>query len=1230
MRLKLFIALLHLATVLSQDQYSYYVNDTIGTEVFHSTTDYFYIYNTQLDDCRVFRFLDGELSFFGVYDFNLEFPSLNFSCPFLLNNSTAETFRVFVADTNDHTPVFSAREYSKAVDEQVGEQVPEGSVDLPTAADPDLPPNDVQFYFLSGHTEDLKYFYFNSSTPALTPTGTPPIDREERSSFHFNLTAYDGGTPPRISSVISINVLINDLNDHSPLFLSHNSYFRIKENQPSGYILGVFSVEDRDSGSNGDIVYRLSSQKACKDGLELSAEESSIFGINASSGQVGLLGELDYENFDNIKLTVEARDSGQPSLSNSTVIEVVIIDQFDSLPRLIFTNTHPGNVFMVWENSPPSLNFLFIVIKPALSGNATANLTLLTYPGNSTDTQPFSISRVTDDWIFRLSEQLDRERIPQYELTVLLEVNFSLAFLQAYQSSQSSLTRLTVQVMDVNDESPQFLSPPSGCVSIEENYTGPVLTLAVSDSDTDCNAELIFNISSSPPGYGRHFGINNSSGELRVVEALDYEVVRGFDLNVTVSDKGTPPLSNSTAWSVCLTNINDNPIIFNQSNYTLLVPVNSLLHTRLATVHASDRDNLTAPIFYYLSGHSHSFNLSAAGDLTLASCLQQEQVSQLQVSASHCPNESNYSAQCEVSKTSISVRVTEMVSLLQRSNYTVCLPKDNKTYSIRLFSLGSSNLKACHFLSSFGSSFYTENNHLYINYNLSHLQETCSEYLSCNINVSHACDSNHSEHVSLNFLFVDKIDSQIQFSRSSHNISRKEDTYANLTVLDLSRFICSDSNRAISFSLAGDSVPPNIKLTQSGQLVLNGTLDIDFPNAIANYTFTIEAKVVNDSASATVLFQIIATNDNDPEFIAPISHLTLNFSYQPGKSVAKFSAEDKDRGSDTQFSYELSIALDWLVADEFTGSILISENISPDTDFDKGKQFNGTMTVNDGGSPSRNKSHTFSVIIGERFEIIRPPSYWFIPAATVCLLVLILVVLLLAVLLLVSFCRNKFFFTAKLRLDSTKSSRVWEVLENNNVAYVCGSVKHNGEDAIVDSISKSTKSSGLGVSIDSCPSLVVPMTDEEIKRIIDSNRDLVQQLGAAPQLEDYNEDSPAPPTLAGEDSDLHLVFGDEFSQVSISNGDKGSQDESPIDIIFSNPDTRFLCPSHSPQSSASSSYLSSVSHQRPRIAYNVPHPMDAAKKPEVRLAPLPSAFSLQPPTPPSPIKRTLVPSNPTT
>ena len=1206
MYLYTFLTLLQLIAVLCEIQYNYTVNDTIGTEVFHTTMDEILIYNTQIDDCQVFNFTGGELRFNRVYDFNVEFPDLELSCHVILNNSIIQTIYVMVNDTNDHTPVFPTGEFLLYVDEQILDHISMSNIILPKATDPDLSSFGVTTYTLYGDTDDLKYFTLLKDPPQLMPTNMPSIDRENRSSFHFNLTASDGGTPPRISSVVSINILVNDLNDNSPSFLPHISFFRISEEILPGHILSVFAAEDLDSGSNADVLYRLSSQIAYKDGIELNPSEyRSSFQINATSGQVQLTQELEFEKFDKIVLIVEAADSGQPPLSNSIIITVYVDHLIDSIPELIFTNTNSDNVHEVSENTEPSNRLLLIYFQSPLPENFTASLTLLTYPDNSTDTQPFSIYRVTQNWVLNLSQELDREAISQYEFTVLLEVNLSLS------SSKSSRYRLTVQVLDTNDNSPQFHNLLSGCVHIPENFTGLILTPEVYDNDTGTNAQLTFSISIFPSEYAQHFSINNSSGELRVVEELDYEEVNEFVLKLTVTDGGTPSFSNNTEWSLCLDNINDNPILFNLSSPTISVPANSLLHTRLLTLHASDRDNITAPIFYHLFGNKRTFFLNpTTGDLILNACLKHVQVTQLQVSASHCPNASNYSAQCEISHINITVEVTDTVFLLQHSVYTICLQKDSTTNYVRLFSLGINNLNETHFQSSFESSLSTDDNHVYLNSSTSLLQEKCSEYLSCNITLSHACDSNHTEQTLLNFLFLEEPVSSIQFSQSSYYIFSEEGYYEKSTVQNFSKLICSDINIAVNYSLSGGSVPPNLTLTQSGTLVLFGTVDIDFPNATTNYRFTIEARQNDVTASATVIFQINATNDNSPQFSSPIGQLVLNSSYHLGQSVAGFTAEDRDVGSDTQLRYKLSIELDWLVTDKFTGFINIAKNIDSYAPSDRNMTLNATITVSDGGSPSRNSSHSFSVIIGERFELIRPPrppSYWYIPVASVCLLVLLLTVLVAAVLVLVSVCRYKFCFSANLRLDSTKSSRVWEVLENSNVAYVCGSVTQNGGDTIVDSISKSTKSSGLGISIDSSPSLVVPMTDEEIKRIIDSNRDLMQQLGSAPQLQDYNEDSPAPPTLAGEDSDLHLVFSDELSLVSISNGDKGSQDESPIDIIFANPDTRFLCPSHSPQSSASSSYLSSVSHQRPKMPYNVPHPRDAAKKPEVGLAPLPSA-----------------------
>lgn len=105
-------------------------------------------------------------------------------------------------------------------------------------------------------------------------------------------------------------------------------------------------------------------------------------------------------------------------------------------------------------------------------------------------------------WIY-LRSTLDRETRDRYELTVLASDNGT--------PSATATTRVTVNVLDSNDNDPEFLKD-SYEFKVEENMRrGAVVgTIQAKDADLDVNAAIRYSLIPS----NTSFQINPLSGEL--------------------------------------------------------------------------------------------------------------------------------------------------------------------------------------------------------------------------------------------------------------------------------------------------------------------------------------------------------------------------------------------------------------------------------------------------------------------------------------------------------------------------------------------------------------------------------------------------------------------------------------------------------------------------------------------------------------------------------------------
>lgn len=69
------------------------------------------------------------------------------------------------------------------------------------------------------------------------------------------------------------------------------------------------------------------------------------------------------------------------------------------------------------------------------------------------------------------------------------------------------------------------------------------------------------------------FAIDPETGYLSVADYLDRETTSNYVLEILATDNGIPVLSGQTIVNIEISDANDNPPLFSQSNYTTVVQV---------------------------------------------------------------------------------------------------------------------------------------------------------------------------------------------------------------------------------------------------------------------------------------------------------------------------------------------------------------------------------------------------------------------------------------------------------------------------------------------------------------------------------------------------------------------------------------------------------------------------------------------------------------------------------
>ncbi|NXK93905.1 PCDG7 protein, partial [Formicarius rufipectus] len=222
--------------------------------------------------------------------------------------------RVTVLDANDNAPVFSQAEYTV----RVPEDVPVGSTLITvTATDGDEGLNGhVKYSFKKIGAKASKIFHLDSETGEVTLVQT--LDFEEGDSYELQVQARDGG---ELFDTAKVKITVTDVNDNLPEISVRTALTDILEDAPSGTVVALLYVQDRDSASNGEVGCSLDGSVPFR--LEKSFEDYY---------RVVTARELDREKESEYNLTVRATDGGSPSLQSSVVLALRVLDVNDNAP----------------------------------------------------------------------------------------------------------------------------------------------------------------------------------------------------------------------------------------------------------------------------------------------------------------------------------------------------------------------------------------------------------------------------------------------------------------------------------------------------------------------------------------------------------------------------------------------------------------------------------------------------------------------------------------------------------------------------------------------------------------------------------------------------------------------------------------------------------------------------------------------------------------------------------
>uniref|UniRef100_A0A3P9MC89 Cadherin domain-containing protein n=1 Tax=Oryzias latipes TaxID=8090 RepID=A0A3P9MC89_ORYLA len=264
--------------------------------------------------------LDREL----VSDYNITISATDEGSPPL---SSSKTVHLSVADINDNPPVFEEQLYSAYVSEnnQAGSTLCSVS-----AQDPDWRQNGTVIYSLLAAEVNgapvSSYVSVNGDTGLIHAVRS--FDYEQLRSFQVQVMARDNGSPP-LSSNVSVSVFISDVNDNSPQILypaPEGSSFMtelVPKAAHGGSLVSKVIAVDADSGQNAWLSYHI-----------VKSTDPGLFTIGLHSGEIRTQRDISQSDSMKQNLIVAVKDNGQPSLSATCAMYLLISDNLAEVPEL--------------------------------------------------------------------------------------------------------------------------------------------------------------------------------------------------------------------------------------------------------------------------------------------------------------------------------------------------------------------------------------------------------------------------------------------------------------------------------------------------------------------------------------------------------------------------------------------------------------------------------------------------------------------------------------------------------------------------------------------------------------------------------------------------------------------------------------------------------------------------------------------------------------------------------
>ncbi|KAM6939461.1 protocadherin-23 [Xenentodon cancila] len=854
---------------------------------------------------------------------------------------------VKVLNINDNSPTISVLFLSETGDAVVSEVAAVGDyVARISVSDPDLKDGSVTVTFEGG---DGKFILTQTDDFLYALCVNSELDREEQDLYELKVQASDLGSPPLTREMVFI-LKVSDTNDCHPVFEKNTYTISISEDAPLGSSLLQIQARDADEGLNSDIRYSI-----------LKSSQKSLMSIDPQSGVVTTAGPLDRETQTQLQFLVVAADGGEPPLSSTATVTVLVEDVNDNEPvfqQQLYNVSIP-------EHSDVGSCFLQVAATDADSPEFAALLYSLSDGFDRQDKHPlFQIQPHTGELC--VSQDIDRD-VGQMVHDILIKAEDP--------GGLSAQTYVHIEIEDLNDHSPVF-SPEEYTVSIS-SHTPPgteIINVIANDRDSGRFGQVIYSI--LPGDMSSLFALDKETGTLLLNSSLSHLGAASVKLFITAQDGAGLASNRPAVVTVNVLQSAQAPAVFQRSRYTLTVPEDAPVGTSVGTVKAIHPTDSTESVSYRISSGDPQSLFSVhpkTGLITNIKPLDHEsQPYALLVLQSYIDTSPIYST------TQVNITVADVndnAPIFPKNSDSITFPQSTPPGTVLFIAHAhdydsGANGRVQYYLRSSRNGMFavdhnlgtvTLNQSLQVDHQPRYILEIVAEdegkpSLSATLTLSVTIDQTAAE----GSLAFETLVYQVEIGEGFRKDSRVIQVSAHRT-----RGVHT-SNSDLAYSLeTEDGYPPApFRIhPKNGWLYLSHNLDYETES---RYRFQVlatsrDASVANVTASATVVVLVLDINDNAPVFSSEVYYFTVSEGSSLQGLVGTVKAIDKDSGKNSQLSYILLSDGKFFRINTKTGEIFNWVAL----DREQQGQHSLKVMVTDQGHPRLNATATLHILISD-------------------------------------------------------------------------------------------------------------------------------------------------------------------------------------------------------------------------------------------------------------------------